>query len=68
MIDRDDLDAEQIAKKAMEIAAEMCVYTNNQFVTEVVDGGKDGGANKEGGAKEGEKGGNNKKDKEKKKE
>jgi HJR/Mrr/RecB family endonuclease len=34
------MDAEQIAHKAMSIAAEICVYTNNNFVTEVVGGEK----------------------------
>lgn len=75
LLDRDDMDAEQIAKKAMEIAAEICVYTNNNFVTEVVDG-KEGGAGAGGGdkdAKEGkeatkEGGASSKKEKEKKKE
>ena len=33
-IDRDDLDAETIAKKAMHIAAEICVYTNHNIVIE----------------------------------
>ena len=30
------LDAEEIAKKAMEIAADMCVYTNNNFMVETM--------------------------------
>ena len=30
------LDAEQIARKAMEIAADMCVYTNNNFMVETM--------------------------------
>ena len=34
LIDRDDLDAETIAKKAMHIAAEICVYTNHNIVIE----------------------------------
>ncbi len=34
------MDAEEIAHKAMSIAAEICVYTNNNFVTEVIDGSK----------------------------
>jgi ATP-dependent HslUV protease subunit HslV len=29
-----DKTAEEIAKKAMDIAAEICVYTNNHFVIE----------------------------------
>ena len=32
-----DLDAEAIARKAMEIAAEICVYTNTVFVIETLD-------------------------------
>ena len=34
LIDRDDLDARAIAEKAMEIAAEICVYTNNNLTIE----------------------------------
>ncbi len=34
LIDRDDMDAEAIARKAMEIAADICVYTNNNVVVE----------------------------------
>ncbi len=32
-----DLDAEAIARKAMQIAAEICVYTNTNFVIETLD-------------------------------
>jgi len=32
-----DRDAEQIARKAMQIASEICVYTNNNFVVETLD-------------------------------
>lgn len=32
-----DLSAEQIARKAMEIAAEICVYTNNCLTVETLD-------------------------------
>lgn len=32
-----DKDAEEIARKAMKIASEICVYTNNNFVVEVID-------------------------------
>ena len=32
-----DKSAEEIAKKAMEIAAEICVYTNNNIVVESLD-------------------------------
>ena len=32
-------DAEEIARKAMQIASEICVYTNNNFVIETLDAG-----------------------------
>jgi ATP-dependent HslUV protease subunit HslV len=32
-----DKDAEDIARRAMKIASEICVYTNNNFVVEVID-------------------------------
>lgn len=35
MLDVDGLDAEQVAERAMRIAAEICVYTNDNFVKEV---------------------------------
>eukprot|EP00594_Rhizosolenia_setigera_P007755 CAMPEP_0178964990 /NCGR_PEP_ID=MMETSP0789-20121207/16006_1 /TAXON_ID=3005 /ORGANISM="Rhizosolenia setigera, Strain CCMP 1694" /LENGTH=211 /DNA_ID=CAMNT_0020649871 /DNA_START=227 /DNA_END=863 /DNA_ORIENTATION=- len=31
------LGAEEIAKKAMDIASEMCVYTNNNYIIETID-------------------------------
>jgi ATP-dependent HslUV protease subunit HslV len=34
-----DKDAEEIARKAMEIAADICVYTNHSFVVETLDAG-----------------------------
>jgi len=34
LIDRDDMDAEAIARKAMAIAAQICVYTNDSVVLE----------------------------------
>ncbi len=34
LMDRDDLDAEAVARKAMEIAAGICVYTNMELVIE----------------------------------
>jgi len=34
LIDRDDMDAESIARKAMTIAADICVYTNNNVIVE----------------------------------
>lgn len=33
-----DLSAEDIARKAMQIAADICVYTNHNFVVETLDG------------------------------
>lgn len=32
-----DMDAEEVARRAMGIAAEICVYTNNQLVMEVLE-------------------------------
>ena len=32
-----ELSAEEVARKSMEIAADMCVYTNNNFRSEVID-------------------------------
>ncbi|MCH7942685.1 MAG: ATP-dependent protease subunit HslV [Proteobacteria bacterium] len=37
LIERDDLDAEAIARKAMAIAASICVYTNGQVTIESID-------------------------------
>ena len=34
LIDRDDMDAEAIARKSLEIAAEICVYTNGNIIVE----------------------------------
>ena len=34
LVDRDDMDTEAIARKAMEIAADICVYTNTQLIVE----------------------------------
>ncbi|MGF1610621.1 MAG: ATP-dependent protease subunit HslV [Kiloniellales bacterium] len=36
LIDRDDMDAETIARKALHIAAGICVYTNDSIVLESV--------------------------------
>ena len=30
------MDAEQIGRKAMDIASDMCVYTNKNYVTELI--------------------------------
>lgn len=37
LMDFDDLSAEDVAKKAMGIASDMCVYTNKEFMIEVMD-------------------------------
>ena len=34
LVGRDDMDTEAIARKAMEIAADICVYTNTQLIVE----------------------------------
>ena len=34
LVDRDDMNAEDIARRALEIAADICVYTNTQFIVE----------------------------------
>ena len=36
LLDIEGYDAEKIAKKAMDIAAEKCIYTNNNFIWEKV--------------------------------
>jgi ATP-dependent HslUV protease subunit HslV len=36
LIDRDDMEAEAIARKAMEIAAGICIYTNSSVVIETL--------------------------------
>ncbi|WP_417515942.1 ATP-dependent protease subunit HslV [Minwuia sp.] len=37
LVDREDMDAEAIARKAMKIAADICVYTNENLIIESVD-------------------------------
>lgn len=37
LLDREDMDAEAIARKAMKIAADICVYTNENIVVETID-------------------------------
>ena len=34
LVDQKDMDAEAIARRAMAIAADICVYTNNQITVE----------------------------------
>jgi ATP-dependent HslUV protease, peptidase subunit HslV len=36
LIDRDDMEAEAIARKALEIAAGICVYTNDSIIIETI--------------------------------
>jgi ATP-dependent HslUV protease subunit HslV len=36
LVDRDDMDAETIVKKAMKIAAEICIYTNTNVTIETL--------------------------------
>ncbi len=37
LLDRDDMDAEAIARRAMEIAASVCIYTNDSITIESLD-------------------------------
>ncbi len=37
LIDRDDMDAEGIARKAMAIAGDICIYTNHSVTLEALD-------------------------------
>ena len=37
LMDRDDMDAEAIARKAMKIAADICVYTNETLTVEALE-------------------------------
>ena len=36
LVDRDDMDAEAIARRAMGIAANICIYTNNEVTVETL--------------------------------
>ena len=38
LIENTDLDAEAVARKAMAIAAEVCVYTNGNLTVETIGG------------------------------
>lgn len=40
LMDQDTLNAEQIARKAMKIAGDICVYTNHNILVEVLDTNK----------------------------
>jgi ATP-dependent HslUV protease, peptidase subunit HslV len=37
LIDRDDMTAEEIARRALGIAADICVYTNNNIIVEKLE-------------------------------
>lgn len=37
LIDLPDLSAEDVARKAMKVAASMCVYTNDNFMVEIIE-------------------------------
>jgi len=37
MLDNSDLTAEEIARKAMKIAADLCVYTNHNVTVEIIE-------------------------------
>ncbi len=43
LLDVEGLDALEIARRAMAIAADRCIYTNTHFVWEVLGGGGDQG-------------------------
>jgi hypothetical protein len=32
-----DLSAEEVARKAMDVASDMCIYTNKEFLIEMLD-------------------------------
>ncbi len=40
LIDMPDLTAEEVARRAMKIAGEICVYTNDQVIIETIGGDK----------------------------
>jgi len=40
LIDNTDMDAEAVARRAMAIAADICVYTNGNLTVETLDGGR----------------------------
>jgi len=37
LIDVPDLSAEDVARKAMKVASEMCIYTNDNYIIETID-------------------------------
>jgi ATP-dependent HslUV protease subunit HslV len=42
LLDNTDLDAESIARQALGIAADICIYTNTNVTVETIDAGDDG--------------------------
>ena len=41
LIDIPELSAADVASKAMNVAADMCIYTNKEFLTETLEDSKD---------------------------
>ena len=41
LVDIDELSAEEVAKRSMAIAADICVFTNSNLTLEVIDLSKD---------------------------
>lgn len=37
LVDMDGMEAEDVARKAMRIAGDMCVYTNHNLTVEILD-------------------------------
>ena len=55
LLDVEGIDAEAVARKAMEIAGDICVFTNHNIVVEVMDSSSGAAAEEEEeGKKEGE--------------
>ncbi len=50
LIDVPNMTAEEIARKAMKVASDMCIYTNHNYVVEIIDRNKE--PNKPGDKKE----------------
>jgi len=55
LIDVPDMTAEQVARKAMGVAADMCIYTNHNFIVETVRDDLGGDKEKKEGKEDGEK-------------
>jgi len=41
LIDIESLDAEEVARRSMKIASDTCIYTNHNYVVQVLDGNSD---------------------------